>query len=308
MNDNTMRITAQMSMVEETVPDSWLLSGRYRLLHQLGQGGMGKVFLGLDTKYRSTCAIKIMHNHLRSDSTNRLRFEREAELAVGLKHHNVLNVTGYGVTEANEPYIVMEYLAGESLDDLLKNNKFLELSSFKAIFQQICSGLQYAHESGVVHRDMKPSNVMLLKNSSSEPHVKIVDFGIAKVCKTTGQVCPSSGKALNITQPGEIFGSPLYMSPEQCFGEEVNCQSEVYSLGCMMFEVLTGDAPWRGKNARETLMMKVQGEAPRLTQISPQRKFSKPLEDLVARCLQREPADRFQSIAEVHAALSGLDG
>lgn len=313
MNNDTTTSLSNLTTADRQANDSdmggWILSGRYRLLEEIGKGGMGKVYRVVDLENPDrACAVKVMHNHLKSDSKNRLRFEREARLAVGLGHPNILNVTDYGITGANEPFIIMELLIGESLDILLNKQKQLPIDQFKDIFKQICAGLQYAHESGVVHRDMKPSNVMLIPIPGAQVHVKIVDFGIAKVCSTTGEVCPSTGKPLelSITQPGEIFGSPLYMSPEQCFGEEVDCRSEVYSLGCMMFESLCGDAPLRGKSARDTLLQRVQSDAPRLSDVCTNRDFGKNLEDLVARCLEREPAHRFQSVAELGQALSSL--
>ena len=313
MNNDTVTSLGKLAdgsaQVHELEAEGWILSGRYRLLEEIGHGGMGKVHRVVDLEDSGrTCAVKVMHNHLKSDSKNRLRFEREARLAVGLNHPNILNVTDYGITEANEPFIIMELLSGDSLDALLKKQKRLMPDQFKNVFQQVCAGLQYAHESGVVHRDMKPSNIMLIPTPAAQSHVKIVDFGIAKVCRTTGELCPSTGKPLelSITQPGEIFGSPLYMSPEQCFGEEVDCRSEVYSLGCMMFESLCGDAPLRGKNARDTLLQRVHSNAPRLKEVCPDGAFSEDLEDLVARCLKREPADRFQSVAELGLALSRL--
>jgi eukaryotic-like serine/threonine-protein kinase len=294
-----------------------IISDRYRLLGDLGIGGMGKVFLAQDRENGASCALKLMHNHLSGDSTSRLRFEREARLAVGLDHQNIVRVTDFGVTESNEPFMVMEFLVGESLQDLLKKHGRLPLEKFLPIFEQVCAGLQFAHDSGVVHRDMKPSNIMLLADTEggAKGRVKIVDFGIARVCKTTGEICPSSGKEIDadaveagmkLTQPGEVFGSPLYMSPEQCFGEEADCRSEVYSLGCMMFETLTGDAPLRGKNAMDTMLRRVHEKAPSLISACPEGNFPEELDNIVSRCLKRDPDDRFQNVAEVAQALSSL--
>lgn len=309
-NDTEVTVSSPQKETLSAAPQAerWVLLERYRLLELVGQGGMGKVYRVVDLNDNSIAAVKVMHNHLKSDASSRLRFEREARLAVGLKHANVLEVTNYGLTDENEPFIVMEFLVGESLDEFIQRRKPpLAASMLVPIFMQICAGLHYAHQSGVVHRDMKPSNIMLIEDTNSDRlHVKIVDFGIAKVCKTTGEVCPTSGKPLDlsITQPGEIFGSPLYMSPEQCFGEEVNCRSEVYSLGCMMFESLTGTAPLRGKNARETFLQRMSGQAPRLSDIYPEGAFPKQLENIISRCLQRDPEDRFESVANLSIALS----
>ncbi|HNG74680.1 MAG TPA: serine/threonine-protein kinase, partial [Candidatus Obscuribacter sp.] len=156
---------AQAKGIFSTAPAGKHLAGRYRLLEEIGAGGMGRVFRAHDQEADKVCAVKVMHNHLKADSTNTMRFEREAKLALALKHKNVVEVMDFGLTETSEPFIVMEYLVGESLGDIIQNKGRLELERFAPIFAQICSGLSYAHASNVVHRDMKPSNIMLLVTS-----------------------------------------------------------------------------------------------------------------------------------------------
>jgi serine/threonine-protein kinase len=176
-----------------------------------------------------------------------------------------------------------------------------------------------------VHRDIKPSNIMLIAGTVP-PQVKIVDFGIAKSCATTGLLCPTSVAVLQsmdwvadkpteevaallqtLTQPGEIFGSPLYMSPEQCNGQEADCRSEVYSLGCMVFEILTGAAPLRGRDAMETMLRKLRDKPPLMGAIAKDVKFSDELEAIVQRCLERDPDKRYQTVAELGAAWKAID-
>ncbi|MBK9278314.1 MAG: serine/threonine protein kinase [Candidatus Obscuribacter sp.] len=335
---------AQAKGIFSTAPAGKHLAGRYRLLEEIGAGGMGRVFRAHDQEADKVCAVKVMHNHLKADSTNTMRFEREAKLALALKHKNVVEVMDFGLTETSEPFIVMEYLVGESLGDIIQNKGRLEIERFAPIFAQICSGLSYAHASNVVHRDMKPSNIMLLVTSLSEQgseaegkakgsregaagqeHVKIVDFGIAKACGTTGDICPTSVAALrslkegstdlapdmadllqSLTQPGEIFGSPLYMSPEQCYGEEADCRSEVYALGCMMFETLTGRAPLRGRNAMETMLKRVNEKAPTMNEALGHEEFDREIEEVIARCLERDPGRRYQTVAELGDTLQQL--
>lgn len=302
---------------------------------------MGKVFQAVEQHSNKVFALKVMHNHLKNDPTNRMRFEREAKVAIDLRHKHIVEVTAYGFTESNEPFIVMEFLEGVSLQDVLKQKHRLELQEFFATFAGVCDGLSYAHESNVVHRDIKPSNIMLVNGDFNES--KIVDFGIAKVCKQTGEVCPETASALksivtsgdapsalhsshavettvkmlvsqegasvlqNLTQPGEIFGSPLYLSPEQCMGEEADCRSEVYTLGCVMFESLTGTPCLKGSNAMETLLLRVQNDAPSINELDEGQKFPVELEKVVARALHRNPDERYQSVRELGTALKAAN-
>ncbi|MBS2003501.1 MAG: serine/threonine protein kinase [Cyanobacteria bacterium SZAS LIN-5] len=314
---------------------------RFRIVSEVGVGGMGKVFQAVEQHSNKVFALKVMHNHLKNDPTNRMRFEREAKVAIDLRHKHIVEVTAYGFTESNEPFIVMEFLEGVSLQDVLKQKHRLELQEFFATFAGVCDGLSYAHESNVVHRDIKPSNIMLVNGDFNES--KIVDFGIAKVCKQTGEVCPETASALksivtsvdapsalnsshavettvkmlvsqegasvlqNLTQPGEIFGSPLYLSPEQCMGEEADCRSEVYTLGCVMFESLTGTPCLKGSNAMETLLLRVQNDAPSINDLDEGQKFPVELEKVVARALHRNPDERYQSVRELGTALKAAN-
>src|SRR5579885_777721 len=192
-HDETTR--AGSSRETKSPADHPSVGDRYRVLEAIGKGGMGKVYRAMDLTSDRICAIKIMHNHLRTDETNLLRFEREARLAFSLRHENLIDVTDFGLTADAEPYIVMEFLVGESLDDLMEKHRRLSVSRVLPIVDKVCAGLSFAHESNVVHRDIKPSNIMLVVNGELET-VKIVDFGIAKVCGRTGEICPTTFEAL----------------------------------------------------------------------------------------------------------------
>lgn len=310
---------------------------RFNILSEVGVGGMGKVFQAVEHNSNKVLALKVMHNHLKNDPTNRMRFEREARVAIDLHHKNIVEVTAFGFTENNEPFIVMEFLEGVSLQDVLKQKLRLNLPEFFEAFDGVCDGLSHAHESNVVHRDIKPSNIMLVAGDFKQS--KIVDFGIAKVCKQTGEVCPETASAIksmvqpshapageqnstsieetikilmsqegssvlqDLTQPGEIFGSPLYLSPEQCIGEEADCRSEVYTLGCVMFESLTGSPCLKGSNAMETLLLRVQNDAPSINEVYEGLEFPVELERVVAKALRRNPDERYQSVQELGTAL-----
>lgn len=203
LDSETSSSHASQNFLPETI-----LAGRYRLLGDIGAGGMGKVLQALDLMTQQLCAIKVMHAHLALHEVDLKRFKREASVSLALKHENIVEVKDFGFIDGRKPFIVMEFLDGQSLDDILEQQHRLSPWEFISIFRQLSHGLSYAHESGVVHRDIKPSNIMIV-NVDGRRIVKIVDFGIAKRCKKTGEVCPTTIKALQRSQlaPGasEIF-------------------------------------------------------------------------------------------------------
>ncbi|CAN5142688.1 hypothetical protein BH10CYA1_BH10CYA1_38040 [soil metagenome] len=274
-----------------------ILSERYEVLEFLGSGGMGTVYKARHTLIGNVVAIKVMHSHLVKDFASQERFKSEAKAAISLRHERLMSVTDYGLTPSGQPFIVMEFIQGVSLDALLEEQKFLSADEFFDIFSQICDGLAHVHERGVVHRDIKPSNIMLSKTAHDKWMVHIVDFGIAKVLPS-GQ-----GAVQHLTQTGEIFGSPLYMSPEQCKGRVVDARSDIYSLGCVMFEALTGSPPHRGESAIETLMFHVNAKAPKLSERRPDIGECAELDKIVAAALDAAPDLRYQTIGKLKADL-----
>jgi len=194
----------------------------------------------------------------------------------------------------------MELLHGRSLDEVVEESGSLSLDDFFAVFCQALDGMQHAHEKGVVHRDLKPSNLMLLRSESGQLKVKVVDFGIAKLL-------PQQGREENkLTQTGEIFGSPMYMSPEQCRGDELDARSDIYSLGAVMYEALTGRPPFSGNNMLETMYMHINDQPPALGKSAFDVKVNEQLEAIVLRSLAKDPAQRFQSAKQVKDALEGV--
>lgn len=300
-----------------------VLNARYEVQQLLASGGMGRVFQAFDRQTNKPCAVKLMHAHLSESEIDLRRFEQEASITMSLKHKNIVDVYDAGCTMERKPFIVMEYIDGKSLADIIQSVR-LELSEFFTIFEQICEGVYFAHNHKVVHRDIKPSNIMIVDVDGAVT-AKIVDFGIARRCKTAGDSCATTLKEIlsvdrisgsllaadddrlqRLTQPGEIFGSPLYMSPEQCRGEEADCRSEVYTLGCMMFEALTGVAPLKGASAMETVMRRVQEFAPSLNEAVPGLKFPSPVVSLVARALEHDPNDRHKNVGQLLSELQEL--
>lgn len=274
-----------------------ILSERYEVLELLGKGGMGTVYKARHTLIGNSVAVKVMHPHLVKDAASQERFKAEAKAAISLRHERLMAVSDYGVTPSGQPFIVMEFVQGVGLDGLLEEQKFLSTEEFYEIFLQVCDGLAHVHEKGVVHRDIKPSNIMLSKTHHDKWMVHIVDFGIAKVLPS------GEGAVQHLTQTGEIFGSPLYMSPEQCKGRDVDARSDIYSLGCVMFEALTGEPPHKGGSAIETLMFHVNQKAPKLVERRSDIGECSELEKIVAAALEASPDLRYQTIGKLKADL-----
>jgi len=264
-----------------------VLGGTYKIIDFLGQGGMGFVYRVEHLLLAKELALKV----LRADQVSEViwrRFQTEAQAIARLDHANIVKIYDMNQTPAGVPYYTMDLLTGESLADYLDQNDFLPVEQALPIFRQICAGLSYAHDRGIIHRDIKPPNIMLLEGSQRV--VKIVDFGIAKL-SIDGH--PGQG----LTRPGEVFGSPLYMSPEQCLGTPIDHRTDIYSTGITFFEALTGRAPFIGRSAVETTVMHQSDVAPTLKDIG-DMEYPPQLERIIAKMLAKAPEQRYQSLAE----------
>lgn len=277
----------------ELQPDH-LVGGKYRVISLLGKGGMGIVYRVEQVFLNKELALKTIDKRLVSDVTVR-RFQQEAKAAFAVRHPNIIAVNDFGLLDDQTPFLVMEIIDGETLGERIKRTGRLTIDEAIPIFVQACFGLGYAHDHGIVHRDVKPNNIMLLDElpPAAEGAVKIVDFGIAKFGQHDG------GEIQALTRTGEIFGSPLYMSPEQCTGERVDHRADIYSLGCVMFEALTGTPPFFGENAIKTIIMHQTETAPSLKEASLGESFPEALEELVALMLAKSPESRYQSLGKV---------
>ncbi len=277
-----------------------ILGGRYRVISLLGRGGMGVVYRVEQIFLGKELALKTIDRHLMSDITVR-RFQAEARAAFAVDHPSIVSVHDFGLFDDDTPFLVMEIVQGETLGERLKRGT-LSVEEAISIYIQVCFGLAHAHESGVVHRDIKPNNIMLLTNvpEGIETGVKILDFGIAKLAHSDG------GEVQALTQTGEIFGSPLYMSPEQCTSGKVDQRADVYSLGCVIFESLTGTPPYVGESALMTMMMHQTATIPTLKEGSLGAEFPPELERLVALMLAKNPDDRYQNLGIAAHELAAL--
>jgi serine/threonine protein kinase len=271
---------------------------RYEVLEPLGRGGMGSVYKVRNQLNKSFRALKLMHAHLVADPQVFRRFQQEATAAARINHPNAISIIDMGMAADGRPYLVMDFLDGMSLSELLKYKKKLPIRESLHIFTQMCGALAEAHGHGVIHRDIKPSNVMLLDADTGDQYiVKVVDFGIAKVFPQEGD------PTMKDTTTGELFGSPPYMSPEQCLGKRLDYRSDIYSMGCLMYEVLTGAPPLVGQNALGTMYRQINDMPTPLSDIQDDVRLIQRLDEIITRCLQKMPENRYQSIVELHQDL-----
>lgn len=292
--------------LDEQAPEDFVghtLAERYTLLSLIGKGGMSAVFRAKDLKLNKILAVKLLLPHLVSVNLNARRFKIEAQAASSLYHPNLISTHDYGVSDRGMPYIVMDLLEGKSLSELLKEES--PISSVRAlpIFIQIADALAHAHGKNVLHRDLKPSNVMLTTNSNSPDFVQLVDFGIAKMLPAGDD----KDGGHDLTRTGEIFGSPQYMSPEQCSSMPMDARSDIYSMGCLMYEVLTGAPPFKGDNIMDTLFKQIHEAPPDMKTPEGCAEISQSLKLIVYRCLAKEPAERYQSAAELSEELNRIN-
>ena len=286
------------SDAQDVVPEC--IDDRFDVLEVLGKGGMGTVFKVRDRQTGTVFALKLLHQKLQSDPSALKRFEQEAKAAEQLDHPNLVPTYSHGVTKNGEPYLLIEYVQGKTLAQIIEREGALDEDRAIALFQQVCNALSYAHENHIVHRDIKPANLLVSKSPSGGETVRIVDFGIAK---TLTEVDRSTR---NLTQTNEIFGSPHYMSPEQCLGLMLDEKSDIYSLGCVIYEALSGKPPFAGSNPIQ-LVVKHINDRPRpyLPKFSATRK-QQGLQSIALRCIEKDTDDRFQDVGEIENALERL--
>jgi serine/threonine protein kinase len=267
-----------------------VFADQYEIISVLGTGGMSVVYKARHRLMDRIVAIKLLHDD--SDKVAMERFKHEAKASSSLKHQNIISIYDFGIV-GSQAYLVMDCLDGKNLSEVLDEVGHIALDRAVHIFRQTCMGLEHAHKNGILHRDLKPSNLVLIKGEDGSELVKIVDFGIAKLL-------PNADKEqTRLTQTGDIFGSPLYMSPEQCQAKPLDNRSDIYSLGCLMYESLAGVAPLRGDTAYDTMTMHVSQTPRSFSEVVPELNINKSMEALIFRCLEKLPEDRYQSITEV---------
>ncbi|HEX8734316.1 MAG TPA: protein kinase, partial [Pyrinomonadaceae bacterium] len=268
--------------------------GHYRVVSRIGSGGMGEVYLAKDSKLNRSVAIKTLPVSLSSDPNHLRRFQTEAKAAATLNHPNVATV--YSVEESGgQPFITMEYVAGKSLDAFIPSGG-LELKTFLEWFIPLSDALSHAHEKGIIHRDIKPGNIMI----TAEGVPKILDFGLAQIDKAAGAAAEDLS-TLDMTEPGQVFGTPSYMSPEQAEGRAVDHRSDIFSFGVVMYQALAGERPFKGDSYAAIVSELMTKEPRAVSEIKTETPFL--LSRLVMRCLCKERRKRFQTMREVRAIL-----
>ena len=278
-----------------------VVAGRYRLLGKLGEGGMGAVYRAEQISLKRIVALKVLRPELSADAGLVQRFNAEAELAGKLNHPNTVTLYDFGQDSDGALFIAMEYLEGRSLRELLHREGPLPPPRAIAICEQVCSSLGDAHARGIVHRDLKPDNVMLVQVGRRSDVVRVLDFGIAKLRDEQGDIT-----AMPMTRAGDLLGTPQYMAPEQIRGEKVDARTDVYVLGAMLYEMITGRLPFEGPSLMAILSKHLTEVPVPPRQRRPELALPPALEALVMDALQKDPAARPPSMEVVAERLAAL--
>lgn len=273
------------------------LADKYQILEKLGSGGMGLVYKAKHLLMKRLVAIKLMLPQFAASATALKRFRQEAQAASHLNHPNILKVYDFGVTPQGLPYLVMDLLEGTNLSAELTKHNYLPLERALKIFIQTCAALYHAHQKGVIHRDLKPGNIMLVDYDGQSDVVQIVDFGMAKI------LSEMDGENEELTKTGEVFGSPMYMSPEQCMGRELDGRSDIYSLGCVMYRTLTGRPAVAGASAMECFNKHATALPAPFAEVAPELMLPPSLEAIIFKAMAKEVHERQDSMAQLREEL-----
>jgi len=274
-----------------------VFADKYEVIWALGDGGMASVYLAKHMYTKQDVAIKVLHAALAGNLKGVKRFQLEAKALGTLNHPNIVAVKDFGFTAGGEAFLAMEYIKGTALSDLISKRKNLGVNETAKIMMQVCRALLHAHGEGVVHRDLKPSNIMCSPNGFGGFNVKVVDFGLAKI---TGRDDP---EMIKLTKTGDCQGSPPYMSPEQCTSKPIDYRSDIYALGCILYECVVGEPPFLADSVFETLTLHVSSAPPDFPK---DLYVSKEFKAMVYQALQKDPNDRQKSVDEILEVLAGV--
>jgi len=284
--NKSISTTRTLEIPKEALSAGSLFAGRYLIIEELGHGGMGMVYKVLDTKIKETMALKFLKPEVASNTETMERFNNELKFARKIRHKNVCQIYDLNETEGNS-YIIMEYVPGEDLRSMIRMSGQLSVETAVKFARQVGEGLREAHRIGIVHRDLKPRNIMIDK----EGQAKIMDFGIARSIKDGGA-----------TSAGLVIGTPAYMSPEQAAGIEADPRSDIYSLGIVLYEMLTGEEPFKGETPL-SIALKQRGEIPkRPSELN--ARIPNDMEMLILKCMEKDRDNRYQTAEEFLSALS----
>jgi serine/threonine protein kinase len=266
-----------------------VIDRRYQIVERIAAGAMGVVYRGTRLNLDRAVAIKVMHSALPGAMEAHKRFEREAQLMARLEHPHCVSIIDFGL-HAEKPYVVMELVRGRSLHDVIVEQGRFEVPRGVDVLRQVLSGLAHAHEQGIIHRDIKPANIMITPKAPLGVHARILDFGLARMLGTSASL--SAGVAV---------GTPSYMAPEQCRGDELDARVDIYACGVVLFEMLTGSKPFVASDPIAIIKKQIEQPPPRLADVAPGDYGA--LEAVVARALAKSPADRYPSAVAMAEAL-----
>jgi serine/threonine-protein kinase len=272
-----------------------IIGGAYKIIEMIGRGGMGEVYLARHETLGKKCALKVIPPDQFTEESWQ-RFQLEAKIVAKLEHANLVRVTDLGIHDACLPYFAMDYVDGKNLAEALAELGPMPLKTALEVFIQVCDGVECAHRHGILHRDLKPANVMLVGGKTGKLQAKVLDFGLAKLTK-------HDRFQQSLTIAGDIFGSPFYMSPEQCNGDELDQRSDIYSLGCTLFECLTGRPPYSGHLAEAVIFGHLESTAPTLESVVGPGIFPPLLEKIMAKLLRKKPDERYQNLEKLKTDL-----
>jgi serine/threonine-protein kinase len=304
-NDGSRLTTHSQIHTEGTDPNDPLigatLGGRYKVIKAIGEGGMGIVYEAVHEVIEKKVAVKVLRDDFSKRPEVVARFRQEAKSASRIGHEHIVDISDFGETPTGQSYFVMEYLEGDDLANILAREGTLAPARAVNILLQCCKALGAAHAKGIVHRDMKPENIFLTSRDNQPDFVKIVDFGIAKMSDIETDGAPGR----KLTKTGMIFGTPEYMSPEQAAGKPLDHRVDIYALGVILFETLTGRVPFVGDTFMGILTQHMFEEIPTLRSVNPNVHCSEELEMVIFQALTKDPDERFPDMASLARAIAG---
>jgi predicted Ser/Thr protein kinase len=269
------------------------LEGKYLIQSVLAEGGMAVLYIARHTTMERTVVVKVVHGALNSSPNALQRFEREAKVLARLNHPNIVAVYDFGFINKKQPFLIMEYIKGMNLADKVQQHGSPTVPVATQIIMQICRGLEEAHATGIIHRDLKPDNIILQEKVDRPDWVKIVDFGIAHLLDSEGK---------RLTRAGRITGTPEYMSPEQFKDKPLDFRADIYSLGIVIFELITGRLPFEADDLGVLMAKQLMDVAPSVSTLREDIPEGSPMDLLIKKCLEKEPDQRYQSAAELRRA------
>ena len=272
-----------------------VISDRYEVRSEIGRGIFGTVFFGFHRQMEKPIAIKVLYQQVEPEDRGFKRFQREAQLSSTLNHPNIIKIYDFGVFDDGRPYYVMEYVKGPNLRQILDSKDRLPVDRAVTIFLQLCDALSHIHKADFIHRDLKPDNVIIRDTSFQKDFVTLIDFGIAKRLNE-----PLHRK---LTVDGTVVGTPAYMSPEQILGNKLDVRTDIYSMGILMFRVLTGQLPIQGKTSVETMTNHVAAPPLSFVQACPSLTVPHSLNALIMTALSKNPEDRQKTMDQLYCEL-----